>query len=126
LYFNNLRKGRVIKFSGLLNECTEKPYHAHLFSNENKHHVYAKAPALAYSFRELDGHSPNGVAYRDRPVFIDDNARPHRDHIVREFKQQETTDFIGRKVNQCNTQGQTIAELTNTILEEWPSSSRNE
>ena len=70
--------------------------------------------------------NPNGVAYRDRPVFIDDNARPHRDHIVREFKQQETTDFIGRKVNQCNTQGQTIAELTNTILEEWPSSSRNE
>ena len=50
----------------------------------------------------------------------------HRDRIVREFKQQEATDFIGRKVNQCNTQGQTIAELTNTILEEWPSSSRNE
>lgn len=70
--------------------------------------------------------NPNGVAYPDRPVFMDDNARPHRDRNVREFKQQETTDFIGRKVNQCNTQGQTIAELTNTILEEWPSSSRNE
>jgi len=43
----------------------------------------------------------------------------NRDRIVREFKQQEAMDFIGRKVNQHNTQGQTTAELTNAILEEW-------
>jgi hypothetical protein len=28
-------------------------------------------------------------------------------------------DFVGRKVNQRNPQCQNIAELTNTILEEW-------
>jgi hypothetical protein len=31
----------------------EKPYHAHLLSNEYNHHVYAKAPTLAYSSHEL-------------------------------------------------------------------------
>jgi len=54
---------------------------------------------------------------------MDDNARPHRAHIVREFRQQEAIDifqgpavspdmnliehvwdFIGRKVNQHNPQ----------------------
>ena len=30
-----------------------KPYHTHLLSSEYKHHVYTKAPALAYSFHDL-------------------------------------------------------------------------
>jgi len=57
---------------------------------------------------------------------------------VREFSQQEAIDtfqwpamfpdmnptehvwdFVGRKVNQRNPQCQNIAELTNTILEQW-------
>jgi len=57
----------------------------------------------------------------DRPTFMDDNARPHRAHVVREFRQQEAfdtfqwpamspdmntiehvCDFIGRKVTQRN------------------------
>jgi hypothetical protein len=31
----------------------KKPYRAYLLSSEYNHHVYAKAPALAYSFQEL-------------------------------------------------------------------------
>ena len=30
----------------------EKPYPAHLLSSKYIHHIYAKAPALAYSFHE--------------------------------------------------------------------------
>jgi hypothetical protein len=37
----------------LLNDCIEKPYRAHFLNREYNHHVYAKAPALAYSFQEL-------------------------------------------------------------------------
>jgi len=37
----------------LLNDCIEKPYRAHFLNREYNHHVYAKAPALAYSFHEL-------------------------------------------------------------------------
>jgi len=71
---------------------------------------------------------------------MDDNARPHGARIVRKFWQQEEIatfqwpamfpdmnqtgariawDFIGRKVKQRDPQCQTIAELTNAILEEW-------
>jgi hypothetical protein len=31
----------------------QKPYRVHLLSSEYIHHVYAKAPAIAYSFHEL-------------------------------------------------------------------------
>ena len=31
----------------------ENPYRAHLLSSEYNHHVYAKAPALGYSFHKL-------------------------------------------------------------------------
>ena len=69
---------------------------------------------------------------------MDDNARPHRARIVREFRQQQAIDtfqwpamspnmnpvehawdFIDRKVNQRNPECQNIAELTNAILKEW-------
>jgi transposase len=60
-------------------------------------------------------------ALADRPMFMDDNARPHRTRIVQHFLQQEAVqtipwpamspdmnpiehvwDFIGRKINQRN------------------------
>jgi len=69
---------------------------------------------------------------------MNNNTRPHRARIVREFRQQEAIDtfqwsakspdmnpiehvwdFIGHTVNQRNPQCQNIAELANTILEEW-------
>ena len=58
----------------------------------------------------------------DRLIFMDDNARPHRARVVREFNMnpiKHVWEFISRKVNQCNPQCQNIAELINTILEEW-------
>ena len=68
---------------------------------------------------------------------MDDNVRPHRARIVREFRQEaldtfqwsamsldvnpieHVWDFIGLKVNQRNPHCQNIAKLTNAILEEW-------
>ena len=68
-------------------------------------------------------------ALADRPMFMDDNARPHRARIVQHFLQQEAVqtipwpamspgmnpiehvwDFIGRKINQRNPKCQ---KLTN-------------
>ena len=46
---------------------------------------------------------------------MDDNARPYRARIVREFNMnpiKHVWDIISRKVNQCNPQCQNIVELT--------------
>jgi transposase len=77
-------------------------------------------------------------ALADRPMFMDDNARPHRARIVQHFLQQEAVqtiplpamspdmnpiehvwDFIGRKINQRNPKCQNIDELRTAILHEW-------
>jgi transposase len=71
-------------------------------------------------------------------MFMDDNARLHRDRIVQHFLQQEAVqtipwpamspdmnpiehvwDFIGRKINQRNPKCQYIDELRTAILQEW-------
>jgi transposase len=77
-------------------------------------------------------------ALADRPIFMEDNARPHRARIVQHFLQQEAVqtipwpamspdinpmehvcDFIGRKINQRNPKCQNIDKLRNAILQEW-------
>ena len=77
-------------------------------------------------------------ALADRPMFMDDNARPHRARIVQHFLQQEAVqtipwpamspdmnpiehvwDFIGRKIYQRNPKCQNIDELRTAILQEW-------
>jgi transposase len=77
-------------------------------------------------------------ALADRPMFMDDNARPHRARIVQHFLQQEAVqtipwpamspdmnpiehvwDFIGRKINQRNPKCQNIDELRTAILQAW-------
>ena len=77
-------------------------------------------------------------ALADRPMFMDNNARPHRARIVQHFLQQEAVqtipwpvmsqdmnpighvwDFIGRKINQRNPKCQNIDELRAAILQEW-------
>jgi transposase len=77
-------------------------------------------------------------ALADRPIFMDDNVRPHRARIVQHFLQQEDVqtipwpvmlpdmnpiehvwDFIGRKINQRNPKCQNIDELRTIILQEW-------
>ena len=69
---------------------------------------------------------------------MDDNARPHRARIVRQFLQQEAVqtipwpamspdmnplehvwDFIGRQINQRNPKCQNSDELRTAILHEW-------
>jgi hypothetical protein len=74
-------------------------------------------------------------ALADRPMFMDDNARPHRAWIVQHFLQQEAVqtipwpamspdmnhiehvlDFIGRKIYQRNPKCQNIDELRTAIL----------
>ena len=77
-------------------------------------------------------------ALADRPMFMDDNTRPHRARIVQHCLQQEAvqtipwpamspdmnpiehvSDFIGRKINQRNPKCQNIDELRTAILQEW-------
>jgi hypothetical protein len=77
-------------------------------------------------------------ALADRPMFMDDNDRPHRARIVQYFLQQDAVqtipwpamspdmnpikhvwDFIGRKINQRNPKCQNIDELRTAILPEW-------
>ena len=77
-------------------------------------------------------------ALADRPIFMDDNARPHKARSVQHFLQQEAVqtipwpamspdmnllehvwDFIDRKSNQRNPKCQTIDELRTAILQEW-------
>jgi hypothetical protein len=77
-------------------------------------------------------------ALADSPMFMDDNARPHRAPIVQHCLQQEAFqtiswpamspdmipiehvwDFIGRKINQHNPKCQNIDELRTAILQEW-------
>ena len=74
-------------------------------------------------------------ALADRPMFMDDNARPHRARIVQHFLQQEAVqtipwpamspdmnpiehvwDFIGQKINQRNPKCQSIDELRTAIF----------
>ena len=79
------------------------------------------------------------IALADRPMFMDDNARPHRARIVQHFfLQQEAVqtialpamspdmnpiehvwNFIGRKINQHIPKCQYIDELRTAILQEW-------
>ena len=73
-------------------------------------------------------------ALADRPMFMDNNARPHRARIVQHFLQQEAVqtipwpamspdmnpiehvwDFIGRKINQRNPKCQNIDELRTAL-----------
>jgi hypothetical protein len=75
-------------------------------------------------------------ALADRPMFMDDNARPHRARIVQHFLQQEAVqtipcpamspdmnpiehvwDFIGRQINQRNPKCQNIDKLRTAILQ---------
>jgi hypothetical protein len=77
-------------------------------------------------------------ALADRPMFMDDNARPHRSRIVQHFLQQEAVqtipwpamspdmnpiehvwDFFGRKINQRNPKCQNNDELRTAIFQEW-------
>ena len=77
-------------------------------------------------------------ALTDRPMFMDDNARPHSSRIVQHFLQHEAVqtiswpamssdmnpiehvwDFSGRKINQRNQKCQNIDELRTAILQEW-------
>jgi hypothetical protein len=77
-------------------------------------------------------------ALADRPMFMDDNARPHRARICTTFLQQEAVqtipwpamspdmnplehvwDYIGRKINQRNLKCQNIDELRTAISQEW-------
>ena len=71
----------------------------------------------------------------DRPMFMDDNARPHKARSVQHLLQQEAVqtipwpamspdmnpiehvwDFIGRKINQRNPKCQNIDELKTAIF----------
>ena len=88
-----------------------------------KYHDNVLAPRVVLHF---DNH-----ALADRPIFMDDNARPHRARIVQHFLQQEAVqtiswppmshvwDFIGRKINQRNRKCKNIDELRTAILQEW-------
>jgi len=77
-------------------------------------------------------------ALADRPIFMDDNARPHRARIVADFIQQEAIetfpwpamspdmnpikhlwDIIGRKLNERVPACQNLAELRAAIVNEW-------
>lgn len=77
-------------------------------------------------------------ALADRPVFQDDNARPHRARIVRDFIEAESIetfpwpsmspdmnliehvwDFIGRKINQRQPKCQNLNELRVALIAEW-------
>ena len=83
-------------------------------------------------------------ALADRPIFMDDNARPHRTRIVQHLLQQEAVQtipwpamspdlnpiehvwhFIGRKINQRNPKCQNIDELITAILQEWQQFPKN-
>ena len=94
-----------------------------------KYHDNVLAPRVVPHF---DNH-----ALADRPMFMDDNARPHRARIVQYFLQQEAVqtipwpamspdmnpiehvwDFIGRKIYQRNPKCQNIDELRTAILQE--------
>jgi transposase len=94
------------------------------------------APRVVFHF---DNH-----ALAERPMFMDDNARPHRARIVEHFLQQEAVqtipwpamspnmisiehvwNFIGRKINQRNPKCQDIDELRTAILQEWQQFSNN-
>ena len=76
----------------------------------------------------------DNYALADRPMFMDDNARPHRARIAQHFLQQEAVqtipcqemnpiehvwDFIGRKINHHNPKCQNNDELRTAILQEW-------
>ncbi|MEW8548408.1 MAG: transposase [Candidatus Thiodiazotropha sp.] len=74
----------------------------------------------------------------DRPIFMDDNARPHRAAIVRQYLQQEAVDVlpwpalspdmnpiehvwdqIKRKLDQRNPACRNLNELRAAVLQEW-------
>ena len=105
------------------------------------HFLQGNLNGVGYRDNVLDAHVvPHFDNHRlaDRPIFMDDNARPHRARLVRAFLQQEAIDtlewpvispdmnpiehvwdFIGRKLNQRIPRCRNIAELTNAIVEEW-------
>ena len=72
-----------------------------------------------------------------RPLYMDDNARPHRARIVNQYKQHEAIDtipwpamspdmnpiehvwnYIGQRLNHRNPQCQNLAELRTAMVEE--------
>ena len=74
----------------------------------------------------------------NRPIFMDDNARPHRARVVQDYLQQEAIqrlpwpamspdmnpiehvwDYLGRKVNARIPKCQTIQELRTALVQEW-------
>ena len=96
---------------------------------DQKYHDNVLAPRVV---PHCDNH-----ALADRPMFMDDNAMPHRARIVQHLLQQEAVqtipcsvmspdinpiehawDFIGRKINQRNPKCQNIDELRTAILQE--------
>jgi transposase len=83
-------------------------------------------------------------ALADRPMFMGDNARPHRARIVQHVLQQEAVqiipwpamspdmnpiehvwDFIAQKITQRNPKCQNINELRTAILQEWQQFPKN-
>jgi hypothetical protein len=83
-------------------------------------------------------------ALADRPMFMDDNTRPHRARIAQHFLQQEAVQtipwpamspdmnpiehvwgFIGRKINQRNPKCQNIDELRTLSYRSGNSSPKN-
>ena len=80
----------------------------------------------------------DGHPLADRPLYIDDNARPHRARIVTAYRQQESIDSIfwpamspdmnpiehvwdaiGRNLNRRNPACQNLQELRAAIVLEW-------
>lgn len=74
----------------------------------------------------------------DRPILMDDNARPHRARVVQDFLQQESIDvlpwpamspdmnpiehvwdFIGKNLNARTPRCQNIQELRAALIQEW-------
>jgi transposase len=75
-----------------------------------------------------------------RPLFVDDNARPHRAQIASDYLSQESTDSIqwpamspdmnpiehlwydiGRKINDRVPACQNLQELRDALVQEWQS-----
>ena len=73
-----------------------------------------------------------------RPIFMDDNARPHRAHAVTQFLQQNAVetiprpamspdinpiehlwDILGRRLRQRDPPVQTLNELATALHEDW-------
>jgi transposase len=75
-------------------------------------------------------YAPNGI---QRPVFMDDNARPHRVRVVTDYLCDESItvrspdlnliehiwNIIGRRVKERTQPVQTLNDLKQTLHQEW-------